>query len=267
LFIIFLWIIREKLTTRYLLRKNRKKTIKNKRILTYNIQRLPYSTKPLFILKTLIRDHSIVFLQECFCNVFYDDIEYHFPEYNIIKGTMSGYRLINSGLVLLSKYPIMHHYFISFSSQHYLTSDVLAEKGFIVALIQFGMYKIYFINTHLQSSVYFNDDAVALSQWKELFLHVNQLEYPWIIGGDFNLNYSRILQHIQPYTIYTTLTPSIYIKYEKDVEMDTSCIYKEGYDGFGFDYFITHRMKLESPITIPFTYSDHLPVMSTIIKK
>lgn len=266
--IIGLWIIREKSISRYMIRKNRKKIIKNKRILTYNIQRLPYSTKPLNVLKTLIRDHSIVLLQECFCNIFYDDIEYHFPEYNIIKGSMNGYRLINSGLVLLSKYPILNYYFRSFSSQRYLSADVLAEKGFIIALIQFGIHKIYIINTHLQSSIYRNDDEVALLQWKELYEHLNTLEYPWIIGGDFNLNYSKILNHINPYYIYSTLTPSIYIQYDENhKELDTSCIYKEGYDGFGFDYFITHRISLESPITIPFTYSDHAPVMSTIIKK
>ena len=227
---------------------------------------MPFSMKPIHLLSSLIKGHSIVLLQECFCNLYYDDIEYEFPEYNIVKGTMSGYRLVNSGLVLLSLYPIIKHYFISYSTQKYLSSDILAEKGFIVALVKFGVHSIYIINTHLQSSTSKEDEQTALSQWRELYNHVNTLEYPWIIGGDFNLNYSTIMKHVHPYSIYTTLTPTIYIEYKNKIETDTSCISKEGYEGFAFDYFITHRLAVDTPITIPFNYSDNLPV-KTLIKK
>jgi len=266
--IVLLWIIREKSTTTFFVKRLRpkKKVSLSPSMLSYNIQRLPISLKPLQSLQYVVRDHSIVLFQECFLHLLYDDIEYIFPDYHIIKGTMNGYRLVNSGLAILSKYPVIQHEFIPFKTQHYLSTDVFAEKGFIVALLQIGSKQVYFINTHLQSNTIKDDYSVAIQQWDQLYKYVSTLKYPWIIGGDFNINYSILQPLVSPYQLYAPLTPTIYILYKDEVEQYTSCTYQPGYNSYVFDYFITNQMELDIPETIPFLYSDHLPVMTTVKK-
>ena len=217
-------------------------------------------------LRSVIREHSIVLLQECFLNVLYDDIQHIFPEYHIIKGTLSGYRLINSGLVTLSRYPVLSHQFIVFETQNVLSADVLAEKGFLVVLITIRKQRLFVINTHLQSSAYRNDDTVAKQQWYQLKTYVSQLKGPWIIGGDFNMNISSLLNERIPYSVYASFEPSIYIKYDSDTEVATSCTNQSGLEPFVYDYFITNTIQLDPPCTLPICYSDHLPVSSKIKK-
>ena len=63
--IVLLWIIREKSTTTFFVKRLRpkKKGSLSPSILTYNIQRLPISLKPLKSLQYVVRDHSIVLFQ------------------------------------------------------------------------------------------------------------------------------------------------------------------------------------------------------------
>ena len=259
--IVMLWILREKWSDRYHIRRVRVST-KNLQLLTYNIQRFPYSMKPLSSLQQLISSHSIILLQECFLNLMYDDIQYEFPQYHIVKGTMNGYRLVNSGLVTLTKYPIVSHSFVPFETQSRLSSDIFAEKGFLIVLVRIQDQLIYIINTHLQSSNYRNDTQTAFEQWKQLFDYVSDLTHPFVIGGDFNMNVSKI--NVMPYSLYSTFHPTLYIKYKDNYEMDTSCMDKKGYDPFVFDFFITNGLELSEPEILPIFYSDHLPVSSRI---
>lgn len=256
--IVLLWIVREKCTSSHHVTRTHKRT--NNRILSYNIQRMPYSTKPLNQLYLLFRKYSIVLLQESFLNVLYDDIEYTFGDYHIVKGTMSGYRLVNSGLIILSKYPILYHTFIPFVSQDYLTSDVLSEKGFLVAKIEMNRTPMYIINTHLQSNISKNNYTTAMNQWAELHTYVARLTEPWLIGGDFNIHFRTIESN---YAMFAPCSPTIYIKYKNDKETDTSCCQKKGYEPYVFDYFITKDIHLTTPTSVHFGYSDHLPISTT----
>lgn len=259
--VVMLWVLREKWSDTYHIRRMRHAS-KNLNILTFNIQRMPYSMKPLSLLHRLISNHSIILLQECFLNVLYDDIQYEFPEYHIIKGTMNGYRLVNSGLVILSKYPILSHTFIPFENKTLVSTDALAEKGFLVVFIRIKDKLIYVINTHLQSNNYRNDISTSIKQWTQLYEYVSTLKYPWIIGGDFNINISQF--PTIPYSMYASFYPTLYIKYKNDYEVDTSCTPKTGYDPFVFDFFITNEIELDMPDVLPITYSDHLPVSTQI---
>ena len=96
------WCLRERhLLHCYIKKKNNIKP-KNTEVLIYNIKRFPWSLKPICYLRKIIKNFSIVCLQECFSNLLYDEIQHEFYEYHILKGGLTRYSLINSGLVLLS---------------------------------------------------------------------------------------------------------------------------------------------------------------------
>lgn len=269
--IVIFWCIKERYTTSfYITSRLSAQTIKKKHIiprnnllLTFNIQRMPYHTKPLWKLQRLVRRHSIILLQECFSNVMYDEIQYIFPDFYIAKGVMINYKLVNSGLAILSRYPIRSTTFIPYDDQDFLTSDILSEKGFLLVEILFHNKPIYIINTHLQSSSHLNKFDTALKQINQLLSYVKKLEHPFIIGGDFNVPYQKFPE--SSFTMYRTFLPTIYIHYDKDgKELDTSCVSKPYYKGFIFDYFITSHILLSSTHVIPSRYSDHIPVCTMI---
>jgi endonuclease/exonuclease/phosphatase family metal-dependent hydrolase len=122
--------------------------------------------------------------------------------------------------------------------------------------------KICIINTHLQSTFTTRINKYSLLQWNEIYSFIKNINVPWIIGGDFNMNYNHLEKNIN-FPIYKSLTPTIYIKYENEKEVDTSSIPKPQYEGFIFDYFITNQITLNVPHVINFKYSDHLPVSSS----
>lgn len=260
------WCIKEKHFMHCYIKRKKKKVTRNKNILTYNIQRLPWSLKPIYLLRNIVRSHSIVFLQECYSNVLYDEIQHAFHEYNIVKGTLSRYALINSGLIILTLFPVLSHIFVPFHVQDYLSTDILSEKGFLVVEIKINGTIYYIINTHLQSSTNNWNNIVSMRQLQQLLSYAETLSHPYVIGGDFNIDYEKLPQNIKrKINIYNPDQPTIYIKYENGCEVDTSCIKKDGYTPFCFDYFIVNDMILKKSSVLHFEYSDHLPVHSAII--
>ncbi len=265
--IILCWTIKERYLIDCYIHKKVNKRIKNQHILTYNIQRLPWSLKPICLLRPIVRPHSIVFLQECFSNVLYDEIQHAFNEYHIIKGTMTRYTLVNSGLVILTTYPVLSHTFIPYNVQDYLSTDVLSEKGFLVVEVKINQRHIYLINTHLQSSFLNEPNIISTQQMQQLLLYVQTLEHPYIIGGDFNVDYKDLPAPIKKnLTVYAPDQPTIYIEYDKDnTELNTSCVPVSGYTPFCYDYFMTRDIMITNPTVLSFEYSDHAPVQTTIV--
>ena len=269
--IVLFWCMKERYTTPFHTKKRlstqtlHKKYIvpRNHSIITYNVQRMPYHLKSFYKLQRITRKHSIILLQECYSNVLYDEIQHYFPDFYIAKGIMNGYRLVNSGLVILSRYPILSYTFVAFDDQEILSSDFLSEKGFLVVEISFHNRKIMIINTHLQSSSIENKFDTAIKQTNQLLSYARKITIPFIIGGDFNFPYKEF-----PATnlnVYRSAKPSIYIKYDKDgKEIDTSSSYKTYYKPFIYDFFITHHIILSFTRVIASDYSDHAPVTSTI---
>ena len=68
-----------------------------------------------------------------------------FPQKNIFSG-----KLVDGGLVILSKYPIVKVRKFNFDSKS-SSYDSLVHKGFLNALIQIGNKKISIYNLHNQS--------------------------------------------------------------------------------------------------------------------
>lgn len=238
------------------------KVLKPYNVLTYNIQKFPLTLKSFDPVVDLFRQFSIVLLQECFDDSF-DSLTTIFHDFYIFRGTLQGINLMNSGLVILSKFPIIESEFIQFVNYNKMTFDALSEKGFLSVVLDIDGRHVRVINTHLQSCDFERFDPSALQQLEQLFRYVkiNVNEKYFIIGGDFNIDIEDLFQYYERMpTIAYPETPSIYTNFTTSHTRSTK---KLGYDGLIFDYFITSKsMNLGKVEVIPSDYSDHNPVAS-----
>lgn len=260
LWVFLYWIIIQKTMKQTIIpKKENYIQIKNKKIsiLTYNIQKFPWSTKTLDEIKNLIQFHDIILLQECYEIL---SIEKDFSDLYISRGTLSGFNLIHSGLVILSTFPILETKFIPYKSYNSLTFDRFTEKGFLSILIRIGYEDIRIINTHLQSSDYNRYDHNVFLQFNELLNYTKNIKENYIIGGDFNIDINDIKYFYKENFIYPT-DPTIFIDFKTGHSQSTK---KKGYEGLIFDYFITKGLNLKTTI-IKSLYSDHNPVSAIII--
>jgi endonuclease/exonuclease/phosphatase family metal-dependent hydrolase len=239
------------------IQKNRKK--RNNLIITYNIQKFPWSFKTFAAIKKLLRKHSIILLQECFDDT-YSTLQYNFPSYYICRDRLKGFNFLGSGLVILSKFPITDYSSYTFKNMNHCTFDRLSQKGFLVCWVKINNEKVCVINTHLQSSDYNRYDKYALLQLEELLQYVKKIKGVCIVGGDFNIDITDIMNNIKKYRtlVYNyPVEPTIYIDFKTGKSISS---YKEGYDMMTFDYFITKKCIIKKPNTVPNNYSDHNPV-------
>lgn len=156
-------------------------------VLTYNIKKLPN------ILNNLNYDnwdYDIICLQECFSNLFLlkEIFLNKTKKYNFISPSSDIKYLIDSGLVILSKFPIKYIGFETFKKK--CSVDSLAEKGFLIVIIK----DMIVINTHLQCCYENNDNEqkniqyLQLQQIKEYIIENNLTNINILLVGDFNMN-------------------------------------------------------------------------------
>lgn len=267
LLLILIWIfiqkyLRESHVPKYI--KNH--TSKSHKLLTFNIKKFPWSCKSFkrSEIYNLINNHCIILLQECFDETFHS-LEYYFPNYYICRGTMKGINLFNSGLAILSKYPIVETEFNSYKNYNSHSLDRFSEKGFLSVLLDIGNgNKLRVINTHLQSSDYERFDKTAVLQLHELLNYTNTLGDKYIIGGDFNIDSNDVTDKIIDEQIFHPNEPTVYIDFTNGNTSNTSIT---GYEGMTFDYFITSNvsnLSLWEPKVINSSYSDHNPVSCNV---
>jgi endonuclease/exonuclease/phosphatase family metal-dependent hydrolase len=240
------------------------KPIKPYAVMTYNIQKFPFSMKSFDPVIDLFREHHIILLQECFDDVL-DPLVKIFPEYHIFRGTLQGINLMNSGLALLSKFPIVEGEFVQFNNFNSLTFDVLSEKGFISVVLDINGEHVRVVNTHLQSCDFDRYDPASMLQLDELLRHlsIRLREKYYFVGGDFNIDVTDLLEyyHHFPQLLHPNES-TIFINFTTS---HTRCTKKLGYDGLTFDYFFASKsVKMSPPRVVPCDYSDHNPVSATI---
>jgi endonuclease/exonuclease/phosphatase family metal-dependent hydrolase len=171
--------------------------------------------------------------------------------------------LFNSGLAILSQYPVLELEFHKYKNYNRWSLDCLSEKGFLSVLLDLGKdKKIRVINTHLQSSDYEKFDKKAILQLQELLEYCRSLSEDYIVGGDFNIDINVSKPLIKDCIPYFPKDPTVFIDFSKG---STSSHSKEGYEGMVFDYFITSNVPLDTPTVINSNYSDHNPVTTKII--
>lgn len=165
--------------------KNRNKI----KVLTYNIQRLPYLFRPTINVDLLMNKYDVICLQENFCN-FLGTNKKSFG-YNYISPKSPFYKLVDSGLSIHSKVPLE---FINFIPFHNLSSvDKLSDKGFLIV----KLFDFYLVNTHLQAVYSHNDGNIinTNNQLNEIVNHCKNYN-KIIIMGDFNMDLrNTTIQH------------------------------------------------------------------------
>lgn len=259
--ILVVWVGYQKSLSHLYVPKNEYYSPKNKKekdihVVTYNIQKFPWSWKSFDHISALVRRHSVILLQECYDETF-SSLETHFPNYYITRGTLQGFRLINSGLAILSVFPILETSFVRFQHCNQMTFDCLSEKGYLSALLKVGKTTLRVVNTHLQSCDFERFDPFALKQLDELMSYTRSLKGPYVVGGDFNIDVEETKQRYPKMTFYHSEDPTIYIDFKTGHSQAKNDI---GYDGLIFDYFIVQGADQIIPEVVRTLYSDHLPV-------
>ena len=229
-------------------------------VMSYNIQYLPWKMKSLKSLREISRGYPILFFQECFNRLTMVDLCSLFPEYYISRGKLQGMALVNSGLATLSQYPILSQKLITFKNYRPYTTDALSEKGFLETIIDIDGSKLCCINTHLQSSDHTEFDPIVFDQLKEIRDYLSTVKIPYLLGGDFNIDVNRLVEHAdyQDQHIIAPYTPTIYMNLNTG---STSSSPKPDHDGYVFDYFLVHPSITKKHIIVEVVeYSDHNPV-------
>lgn len=263
LLIIIIWIIIQKSLSDVVITNN---NYKNNNInlhedpvsiVTYNIQKFPWLFKSFKNIRIMLNKFNIILLQECFDETF-ESLHTLFPDYNIYRGTLKHINFMNSGLVILSKFPITNYYFHIYQNCNLNTSDCLAEKGFISVDIKINNKIIKIINTHLQSSYNCRYDEYAFLQFDELSNYVKNIKTDYVIGGDFNIDVNDLLKNRKIIDkIYYPKNNTIFVNFKNG---DSKAHYSYNYTGLIYDYFISNMILVENIGTIENYYSDHLPI-------
>jgi endonuclease/exonuclease/phosphatase family metal-dependent hydrolase len=237
----------------------------NVKIICYNIQKLPWIIKKLDPIIELLNKFDIILLQECFDEM-NQNLEDLFPTFNIYRGKLKNINLMNSGLVIMSKFPFIEDrcFFHIYENSNKYTDDSLAEKGFISVDIIINNQNITFINTHLQCSNYSRYDQYALLQFDELCEYLKKIKNKFIVGGDFNIDVIDLQKNksetIKKFKHNYSDNDTIYVDFKTS---DSVAYPKANYVGLRYDYFISN-FTINKVKTINTFYSDHLPVTSAI---
>lgn len=152
--------------------------------------------------------YDIVLLQECYntlsfrCKYIIDRAKSLGFNYCVIPENPSllSKKIIDSGLVILSKIPIVNTETHIFNNSCYI--DSYANKGFQYCELLLNGTSIHIINTHIQSDYSISDNKANLvklsqiNQISEFIKNINQ-EDPIILAGDLNCN-SIYIQNNKP---------------------------------------------------------------------
>jgi endonuclease/exonuclease/phosphatase family metal-dependent hydrolase len=233
----------------------------NLTIITYNIQKFPWSMKSFKNIRDMLHCYDVILLQECYddtCN----NLQNMFPNYYIYRDTLKGINLFSSGLVILSIYPIKDCKSIQYKNYNIKSLDWLSQKGFMVVNIN----NIIVINTHLQSSTYKRYNYYALKQFDELLNYLKTIKCNYIVGGDFNIDimYIKYLYDNTNFVFNYPSYPTIYINYKTGDTMSQININNKNYEDSIFDYYITNNLNMKNIETYQNDYSDHNPVTALI---
>jgi exonuclease III len=224
------------------------------RILTYNVQRLPYMFRPSINIKKLLESYDIICLQEQFCPF----TGFNREKYNSIIPSSPLHKLVSSGLAIYSNYPIQYIDFIRFNNLKSI--DRLSDKGFLIVKIN----DIYVINTHLQACYNFkehhtNQTNNNLHKIIEYCKYFNKV----LICGDFNLDLHNI--NIDSYNKIITDEPTHW-HMMNSIFNESSSTEKKGYYPFFFDGGLYKNINIEDTKIVNYdTYTDHLGVSFNIL--
>ena len=207
----------------------------------------------------LVQRYDIVLLQEVFttfwCTRWKKELT-QVPGMHIVVADKRA-RLLDSGLMILSKYPVLHSSFTRFQNTS-LTNHVL-ERGYLYAELQTPNGSLHVVNTHLNPSECHLGKLSAHeyreNQMREILEFKAQKHKDseaWVLGGDFNdqeipqtllKGYHVSLQSTLPATSHRE------VSFALTSETPHECI----------DYLVSNREQIESTL-LRSLVSDHYGV-------
>ena len=158
-----------------------------------------------YILK---QNPDIIVLDETFMEstrtIINEKLKFIFPFQSDI--TKSGVLKTNSGIWILSKYPINKQDFILYKKKR--GSDIFAKKGAVFVELSINNRKIQIIGTHMQSLPKFS--KTRATQFRQIKVELADKYFndsiPQFIVGDLNCNYYDTLEYkemLQSLDVYT----------------------------------------------------------------
>lgn len=199
--------------------------------MTYNVQYLPLYQCPTPHLQELMSSAPqvphIICLQEYHNQNDWCRTLSVFSDYHMVRSNSKSWCLANSGLVILTQYPILEHHFETYRRSNPASLDYFADKGILCALLWCPKTQgtFYMVNTHLQSSDYKQFDTFAVRQLYQLATFLNKLQYPWVLTGDFNMDPDQVMGHLGSMVscrLHVSSEPTIYTNLE-DGTSSSSC--------------------------------------------
>ena len=166
---------------------------KKLKILLWNVWLLPSfitdgkSKERAAMISKLLNDFDIVVLNEAFTNKYSLTKDVIHPY--TIKTPRTFYKILDSGLMILSKYPIEEIHFLPFSELE--TWDQFSSKGVLKLIVNLGNnLKMDIYGTHLQAGSEESHHRARLSQVNEVYQFVKNHSqfniHPIVLCGDLN---------------------------------------------------------------------------------
>ena len=279
IFIILCWLLWLKynmIGRKYLKTYTNYKKNNNINIISYNIGLLPFNIKNFDILEKIIINYDIILLQEFFTNLFFSKKNWLLNfckkhKYNIVTKEdirLSSGKLVDGGLVIMSKYPITKVSQTCFKSYAF-SFDKLANKGFLHAVIKINNKELSLYNLHNQSfyTKFKNPYFIQNYQLKKLNNFIDKKDKYIIIGGDFNIESKYSTNIIKSMKAFDSKNATIYIKYDKsNNELYSTSEEEEGLTSYNLDYYLAKNIDLQVK-SYSNNFSDHKYITSTIIFK
>lgn len=175
------------------------------KILSYNIQGLPHLNKTNFIptFHKLFKQYDIILIQEAFQNFWSlrTKLRKQFPNYWITHSginSLFNLYLVDSGLMIISKYPIKKSKFVPWIIDTF--PDSLAQKGILYSVIQITKdidISLYTLHTQASFNTINENKDIRDVQFLQLLQLLKKDKTPIkIVGGDFNFDYSNQINPI-----------------------------------------------------------------------
>lgn len=165
-------------------------------------------------LKNSEEDYDIITLQEVFTKRAYRTITKTLKDkypYHTGSPRRRWFKPVSSGLLILSKYPIVDTYFYMFSKMAH--ADRYSTKGALAVTIELSeKSKVQVITTHFQAQYGEKYETIRKGQYHYLkntvLKNYHDPDLPMILTGDFNINKHRT-QEYNPFINYLNLVDPI----------------------------------------------------------
>lgn len=219
------------------------------------------------LIARMVQRYDVVLLQEVFgtswCNQWRNQFK-QVPGMHPLLTTRPGNKILDSGLITLSKYPVTQHSFHQF--RHNRFPHTVIDRGFLYAQIQVGSKQVHIINTHLHpDECHYGSKTVQeyrklqLTEILDFKAQQHADSDPWIIGGDFN-DSNIAFTHLPEMTISLSQNP---VSTWHQLVPYASNTTEKVEDGSCIDYVISNRPQQYSKL-LENLISDHYGVEAMV---